>query len=273
MISPKKIKSPILQTPQSNTEISSPLKSDKNGSYGYNNYKYYIIIGVFVVLGIVIYYLYKKLRDTERKLDNIDSMIDKKINTLDQTIQTQQQIMTQKLNVFEAMTAQQKLFINTKIDELTSTVQNHINFIRSQSMQVRQAYSQPPQSPQNFPQSPPPSVESQRSGLSQSQQSPELNIHNNKSVNNDFDLTDLLIQPTTIVLDIMNSGRQPQKSSVIIEEDDEHRESSEIDSDLDKELINELNELKQLENDEIGDSNNNVNNVNNVNEKINKDKE
>ena len=234
MISPKKIKSsPVLQTQHSSSLISESEKIDKKESFF--NYKNYIMLGIFAILSLIVYYLYRKLKDSEKKLDSIESIIDKKINTLDQNIQIQQQLMTQKLNMFEAMTAQQKLFINTKIDELSSTVQNHINFIRSQT-----PMSIPPH-PQNLQQN---SLKKQSATMS--------NMSNMSNNNDDFDITDLLIQQPTIVLEV-NSFKQNQHKSSVIIEDDEQRESSEIESDLDKELVNELNELnelKELENSE-----------------------
>ena len=37
------------------------------------------------------------------------------------------------MQLFETLSTQQKLFINQKVDELTSTVQSHIQFIKKQN--------------------------------------------------------------------------------------------------------------------------------------------
>jgi hypothetical protein len=185
MLSPKKISSsPSSSQPHSQSQNANNTNFVK-GTISIFNYKNYIIIGLFLIVGLIIFYLYKKLKNVENKLESIDSSIDKKINTIDQSIQTQQQLMSQKLNLFEALGAQQKLFINTKIDELTNTVQSHINFIkneqqryyntsRHQSQQQSQSQQQQSQqSPQQQSQQSPQQQQSQQSQQQSQPQSPQ----------------------------------------------------------------------------------------------------
>ena len=102
-------------------------------SFDFLKNKNIIVFGSIGVCCLVSFYLYRKLRVIEQKMETIENTIYKKVELVEASINQQQHLITQKMQLFETLSTQQKLFINQKVDELTSTVQSHIQFIKKQN--------------------------------------------------------------------------------------------------------------------------------------------
>lgn len=102
-------------------------------SFDFLKNKNIIVFGSIGVCCLVSFYLYRKLRVIEQKMETIENTIYKKVELVEASINQQQHLITQKMQLFETMSAQQKIFINQKVDELASTVQAHIQFIKKQN--------------------------------------------------------------------------------------------------------------------------------------------
>ena len=119
-----------------NTSQSNNNNNDTNNKFTNFLYKLDIktisLFFFFIVSLIVSYLLYRKIKETNKKIENIESTVDKKVNTIDTSIQNQQQFINQKINLLEAITAQQKLIINQKMDEFSTVVQSNITSLKKQ---------------------------------------------------------------------------------------------------------------------------------------------
>ena len=108
-------------------------------SFDFLKNKNIIVFGSIGVCCLVSFYLYRKLRVIEQKMETIENTIYKKVELVEASINQQQHLITQKMQLFETLSTQQKLFINQKVDELTSTVQNHIQFIKKQNKHMNES--------------------------------------------------------------------------------------------------------------------------------------
>ena len=102
-------------------------------SFDFLKNKNIVVFGVVGACCLVSFYLYRKLRAIEQKMETSENTIYKKVELVEASISQQQHLITQKMQLFETMTTQQKIFINQKVDELASTVQSHILFIKTQN--------------------------------------------------------------------------------------------------------------------------------------------
>jgi hypothetical protein len=238
-----------------------------------------LIILLTIIFSIVSYYFYKRI--TEKKIENMESNIDKRVNMIDNSIQHQQQFINQKINLLEALTAQQKLIINQKMDEFTSVVQLNISSLRNQqnefldrvnsmpkiniqeqqSQNRAQSNSSSSQISSQSPQQSPPQSSSQYLPQSPPQSSPRSSspvnivtpVNSNNSSPHNYDSRDILNMgipsiANVPILEILGvpmsiSMQKPhKKSSVVIEEDNGQDDR---DDDLDTLLKDEYEELKE----------------------------
>ena len=236
-----------------------------------------LIILLTIIFSIVSYYFYKRIRETEKKIENMESNIDKRVNMIDNSIQHQQQFINQKINLLEALTAQQKLIINQKMDEFTSVVQLNISSLKNQqnefldrvnsmpkiniqeqqSQNRTQSNSSSSQISSQSPQQSPPQYLQQSPPQSSPRSSSPVNIvtpvNSNNSSPHNYDSRDILNMgipsiANVPILEILGvpmsiSMQKPhKKSSVVIEEDNGQDDR---DDDLDTLLKDEYEELKE----------------------------
>lgn len=108
-------------------------------SFDFLKNKNIIVFGAVGVCCLVSFYLYRKLRVIEQKMETIENTIYKKVELVEASINQHQNLITQKMQLFETLATQQKIFINQKVDELASTVQSHIQFIKRQNRQSNES--------------------------------------------------------------------------------------------------------------------------------------
>lgn len=120
----------------------NPVEATR-GDFG--RWKWVIVI-VVVVLVLVVVWMYRRLKQVETKLHHMDRAVE-------QTLLRHDQALTQKIEQFEKSSSDHRQFMQVKVDELTRTVQEHMNYLRSTMIPMNVVV--PPSSTSPSPPSPP----------------------------------------------------------------------------------------------------------------------
>lgn len=87
----------------------------------------WILVGLVIVLAIAVFWMYRRLKDIENRVTNMDRSVEKILSKHEKTL-------TEKMDQFEKSSVTQRHFIQEKVDELSRTVQQHMEYLRGNIM-------------------------------------------------------------------------------------------------------------------------------------------